>query len=106
MASPGQNLRTHNSNLTILSQLNQLVDPVRELFRLHIVSESSEGRVPPIRVHGIRLGMTQTTQLPHKNVFDCGLFQALGQRFPVELWVVPRARDCSDIDESDDGVSA
>ena len=52
------------------------------------------------------LGMAQAAQLLHQNVVNRRVFEALGQRLLVELWVVPGPRNRADIDNSLNAVSS
>ena len=71
-----------------------------ELLSLHVVSETSKGEISPAHIERVRSWMTQTDQLPHRDIAYSRPFETLRQDVLIELRVTPRTRNCSDIDDS------
>ena len=105
MTPLGQNLRAHDRRSVIFSYAEQVVNGHIELLSLHVVSETSKGKISPAHIGRVHSWMTQAAQLLHQDIVYSRLLEALRQDVLIELWVTPRARNCSDIDYSANAMS-
>lgn len=104
VAPPGHGFRTHDGNSILLGHLHEFPQTLGEFRRLHVVGKSSKGSIPPCLVGRIGQRMPQAAQFWHVLIGDFHRFQCGRQRLLVELWIVPRFRNGTHIDEASNPV--
>jgi len=104
MATPGNSFGAHNCHLLLFRKLDQSVQILLELRRLHVIGIAPEAGVLPRGIDGIWTGMPKAAQSRHVPVVKPSGMQAGRQLVPVELRIVSRTWDRAHIDEPFDLV--
>ena len=85
--------------------MDELVHGQPKFLCLHVVSEAAEAGVFPCCIDGVAARMPQTAESSHMAVTDSCLLERAGQRIAVELRIMSRSRNGSNIDQLFDAVS-
>jgi hypothetical protein len=104
MAAPWDGLGAHQHDALAFRQCDAAIQALSERRRLHVIGIAPEACIPPTRVCRIWPRMPQATQPGHVSVVNPRAMQSRRQLVATELGIVPRARDCADIDQPLDAV--
>src|ERR1017187_8969667 len=104
MASPRYRFGAHDCRRRLRGEMDEFVQVLLERGRLHVIRKSAKPSVAPGGVDGIAPRMTQSAKPWQMLINDSRVLQTAGQIFLVELRVVPRTRDGSDIHQLPDAV--
>ena len=101
---PPNRLGTHHTCRLTPRKRNQLLDPLPELRRLHVIRVPAKPGVAPTRVYGIRAWLSQAAQRGEVAVGDAVLVQEGVEHLAVEMRIPARSRDGAHIGEAPDAV--
>jgi hypothetical protein len=85
--------------------MDELVQGDQKLLCLHVVSEAAEAGISPCCIDGVGARMPQTAESSNMAVMDSRLLERAGQRIAVELRIMSRSWNGSNIDQLVDAVS-
>src|SRR6267378_3363616 len=104
VASPRHRFGAHDPNAPSAAHANERRERVLKLLGLHIIAKAAKTFVSPAGVRRILARVPQTAQCFEMHIFEMMRFEALGQRGLVELRIMTRARDRTDVDETLDAI--
>ena len=105
MAAPRHGFGTHDDGSSLLGPMNELVQGFLKFWRLHVVGEAAEAGISPSRVGRVTTRVPQTAKPSHMPVTNPCLLKRAREAALVELRIVSRAWDRSNIDQLLDVVS-
>lgn len=91
MAAPGHRLGAYQGDWFFPGHVDQHLQILRELRRLHVIGVTSERWVTPGSIRRVRARMPPATQPRHVRISEADGLQRGWQGVLVELRVVPRA---------------
>jgi hypothetical protein len=98
MASPGHSFGTHDCGSPFLGQLDELIEGLLKLRCLHVISEATKAGISPTGIDRVTTRVPQTAKSSYVPITNSRFLKRAGQRVAVELGIVPRAWDGSNID--------
>src|SRR5580700_1049039 len=104
MAPPWDRLGTHQRARFRLSKLNGAFERGFKFRSLHVVRESAETRIAPAEVDRAWSRSPEPAEFLDGCVRNSRGAQRFGKRFAIELRIVTRARNRSNVDHSLDSV--
>jgi hypothetical protein len=105
MAAPGHGFGAHDGGSSLLGPMNELIKGFLEFWCLHVVCEAAEAGIFPSRVGRVTMRVPQTAKSSFMPVIDPRLLEGAREPALVELRIVSRAWDRSNIDQLLDVVS-
>ncbi len=97
VAPPRDRFRAHRRRVPPFGQAQQFHQILLEFGGLHVVCVTAEVEIPPAGVNGIPERVAQATQAGHVDVLDPRQGQRFRNGFLIELRVVSRPRNGSNI---------
>src|SRR5581483_504205 len=105
MASPWHSFGAHDRGLPFFGQLDKPIQRLLKFRSLHVVSEAAKAGISPSRIDRVTTRMPQAAESSHMPVTNPRFLEPARQPVAVELRIVSRARDRTNIDELVDAVS-
>jgi hypothetical protein len=105
MAAPRHGLGAHDDGSSLLSPMNELVQGFLKFWRLHVVGEAAKAGIFPSRAGRVTTRVPQTAKPSHVPVTNPRLLKRARKAAFVELRIVSRAWNRSNIDQLLDVVS-
>lgn len=105
MTAPGHRLRTHQDDSLVLRQGNDPIETRSEQRRLHVIGIATKARVAPAGVVGLSPRFPQSAKSRDVPVVNSSAVQGRRKSGPVELRIVARSGESSDVDDALDSVS-
>ncbi len=90
VTSPFHSFRAHDGDTFFRGGFDQDIESLAEIWSLHVVGISTEGFVPPGRVDRVCPRVAQTAQFRHVPVLNARVLQTAGQNIAIELRVMAR----------------
>ena len=79
MTAPRHRFSTHDCDLFVPGQLDQFLETLLKLRRLHVIRVTPEGGISPPHIDRIALRMAQTAQSRRMNVTQASFLQCTRQ---------------------------
>jgi hypothetical protein len=98
MASPRHSFGAHDCGSPFLGQLDEMIQGPLKFRCLHVVSEAAKAGISPSSIDRVTTRMPQAAESSHMPVTDPRFLERARQPVAVELRIVSRARDSSNID--------
>jgi hypothetical protein len=105
MAAPRHGFGAHDDGSSLLGPMNKLVQGFLKFWRLHVVGEAAEAGIFPSSVGRVTTRVPQTAKPSRMPVTNPRLLERAREAALVELRIVSRAWDRSNIDQLLDVVS-
>jgi hypothetical protein len=97
MTPPRHGFGAHYCSASLFGQMDKLVQRFLKFLRLHVVGESAEAGISPTSIDRVTTRMPQTAKFSHVPVTNPSFSERARQPAAVELRIVSRARDRSNI---------
>src|SRR5450759_180168 len=97
MVSPRHSFGTHDCGPPFLGQLDELLEGLLKLRCLHVISEAAKAGISPTSIDRVTTRVPQTSKSSYVPITDSRFLKRAGQRVAVELGILPRAWDVSNI---------
>ena len=105
MAAPGYSLGAHDGRGSGGGEVDQRLEIVAELGRLHVIGEPPEGSVAPGAVDRVGTRLAEPAESGHVVIVDPVCLETFRERLAIELRVEAGARDGADVDQLTDPVN-
>src|SRR6202022_4548521 len=99
MAAPWHRLGAHDSDAVFAADAHERSERVAKSLGLHIIGKAPKTSVSPAGIRGILAGTPQAAQRLQMHILEMRGFQAAGQGGVIELRIMARARDRTDVDK-------